>query len=405
MWLILLYISTMDPILNPYAPGAGTPPPELAGRSEVRSMAHIAIERTKIGRPSKSLLMVGLRGVGKTVLLDRIREDAEETGIATLRIEAPEGRSLPSVLAPQLRTALLKLSRRAAAKELAERALRGLAGFVSALKMKYQDIEVGLDFDSEPGLADNGDLEVDLQALLEVVGDAAKADGTCVGIFIDEIQYVKEYELAALITALHRTSQRQLPVIMLGAGLPQVRGRMGKAKSYAERLFEFPEIGPLSDADARLAISKPAAAEEVEIEAAALDAIVHQTRCYPYFLQEWGKHVWDVAERSPITAADVEMASQQTVATLDGSFFLVRFDRLTPSEKKYVRAMAALGAGPHRSGDIANELTRQVSSLAPTRNQLISKGMIWSPSHGDTAFTVPMFDEFMLRIMPGNDWR
>lgn len=395
----------MDPIRNPYAPGAGTPPPELAGRGEVRSMAHIALERTKIGRPSKSLLMVGLRGVGKTVLLDRIREDAEETGISTLRIEAPEGRSLPSVLAPQLRIALLKLSHRAAAKELAQRALRGLAGFVGALKVKYQDIEVGLDFDSEPGLADNGDLEVDLQALLEVVGDAAKADGTCVGIFIDEIQYVKEDELAALITALHRTSQRQLPVIMLGAGLPQVRGRMGKAKSYAERLFEFPEIGPLSDADARLAISKPAAAEEVEIEAAALDAIVHQTRCYPYFLQEWGKHIWDVAERSPITAADVEMASRQTVATLDGSFFLVRFDRLTPSEKKYVRAMAALGAGPHRSGDIANELNRQVSSLAPTRNQLIAKGMIWSPSHGDTAFTVPMFDEFMLRIMPGNDWR
>ena len=368
-------------------------------------MAHIALERTKIGRPSKSLLMVGLRGVGKTVLLDRIREDAEETGISTLRIEAPEGRSLPSVLAPQLRIALLKLSHQAAAKELAQRALRGLAGFVGALKVKYQDIEVGLDFDSEPGLADNGDLEVDLQALLEVVGDAAKADGTCVGIFIDEIQYVKEDELAALITALHRTAQRQLPVIMLGAGLPQVRGRMGKAKSYAERLFEFPEIGPLSDADARLAISKPAAAEEVEIEAAALDAIVHQTRCYPYFLQEWGKHIWDVADRSPITATDVEMASRQTVATLDGSFFLVRFDRLTPSEKKYVRAMAALGAGPHRSGDIANELNRQVSSLAPTRNQLIAKGMIWSPSHGDTAFTVPMFDEFMLRIMPGNDWR
>ena len=347
--------------------------------------------------------MVGLRGVGKTVLLNRIREDAEERGISALRIEAPEGRSLPSVLAPQLRIALLKLSNREAAKQLAQRALRGLAGFVSALKVKYQDIEVSLDFDSEPGLADNGDLEIDLQALLEVVGEAAKADGTCVGIFIDEIQYVKEDELAALITALHWTSQRQLPVVMLGAGLPQVRGRMGKAKSYAERLFEFPEIGPLSDADARLAIAKPAAAEEVEIETAALDAIVHQTRCYPYFLQEWGKHIWDVAEKSPITAADVEMASRQAVATLDGSFFLVRFDRLTPSEKKYVRAMAELGAGPHRSGDIANELNRQVSSLAPTRNQLIAKGMIWSPSHGDTAFTVPMFDEFMLRIMPGND--
>ena len=395
----------MDPIRNPYAPGAGTPPPELAGRDDLLKTANIALERTKIGRPSKSLLMVGLRGVGKTVLLDRIRQDAEERGIYTLRIEAPEGRSLPSILAPQLRIALLKLSNREAAKQLAQRALRGLAGFVKALKVKYQDIEVGLDFDSEPGLADNGDLEIDLQDLLEVIGEAARADGTCVGIFVDELQYVKEDELAALITALHRTSQRQLPVIMLGAGLPQVRGRMGKAKSYAERLFEFPEIGPLSDEDARLAIAKPAADEGVEIEAPALDAIVHQTRCYPYFLQEWGKHVWDVSKESPITFADVEIASKQAVAALDGSFFLVRFDRLTPSEKKYVRAMASLGAGPHRSGDIANELKRQVSSLAPTRNQLIAKGMIWSPSHGDTAFTVPMFNEFMLRIMPGDDWQ
>ena len=395
----------MDPIRNPYAPGAGTPPPELAGRDEIRYTAHIALERTRIGRPSKSLLMVGLRGVGKTVLLDRIREDAEAKGICALRIEAPEGRSLPSILAPQLRIALLKLSNREAAKHLAQRALRGLAGFVGALKVKYQDIEVGLDLDPEPGLADNGDLEIDLQELLEAVGEAARADGTCVGLFVDELQYVKENELAALITALHRTSQRRLPVVMLGAGLPQIRGRMGKAKSYAERLFEFPEIGPLSDEDARLAIAKPASDEGVEIESAALDAIVNQTQCYPYFLQEWGKHVWDVAERSPITSSNVEIASKQIVATLDESFFSVRFDRLTPSEKRYVRAMAELGAGPHRSGDIASELKRQVSSLAPTRNQLINKGMIWSPSHGDTAFTVPMFDEFMLRIMPGNDWR
>ena len=395
----------MDPIRNPYAPGAGTPPPELAGRDEIRYTAHIALERTRIGRPSKSLLMIGLRGVGKTVLLDRIREDAEARGIRALRIEAPEGRSLPSILAPQLRITLLKLSNSEAAKDLAQRALRGLAGFAGALKVKYQDIEVGLDLDPEPGLADNGDLEIDLQELLEAVGEAARADGTCVGLFVDELQYVKEDELAALITALHRTSQRRLPVVMLGAGLPQIRGRMGKAKSYAERLFEFPEIGPLSDEDARLAIAKPASDEGVEIESAALDAIVNQTQCYPYFLQEWGKHVWDVAERSPITSSNVEIASKQIVATLDESFFSVRFDRLTPSEKRYLRAMAELGAGPHRSGDIASELKRQVSSLAPTRNQLINKGMIWSPSHGDTAFTVPMFDEFMLRIMPGNDWR
>ena len=395
----------MDPISNSYAPGAGTPPPELAGRDVIRENARMAIARIILGRPSKSILMVGLRGVGKTVLLDRIRQEAEARGVVALRIEAPENRSLPATLAPQLRTALLKLSNREAAKQLANRALRGLAGFVRALKVKYQDIEVGLDFDAEPGLADDGDLESDLQELFQAVGAAAKEAKTCVALFVDELQYVKEDELAALITALHRTSQQQLPVVMLGAGLPQVRGRMGKAKSYAERLFEFPEIGPLTPEDARLAIAKPANDQGVEIEADALDAIISQTQCYPYFLQEWGKHVWDVAEVTPITTSNVEVASEHAISALDESFFLVRLDRLTPSERRYVRAMAQLGAGPHRSGDIANELDRAVSSLAPTRSQLINKGMIWSPRHGDTAFTVPMFDDFMLRIMPEDDWR
>ncbi len=395
----------MDPIRNPYAPGAGTQPPELAGRDEFREAARIGLERTRLGRSAKSLLMVGLRGVGKTVLLDIIREEAEASGIYTIRIEAPENRSLPSILAPQLRVALLKLSNREAAKRLAQRALSALAGFVGALKVKYHDIEVGIDFEPEPGLADNGDLETDLAELFEAVGAAAKADAACLALFVDEIQYVKEDELAALITALHRISQRRLPVVMFGAGLPQVRGRMGKAKSYAERLFELPEIGALSVEDAKLAIAKPANDEGVEIEPLALDTIVSQARCYPYFLQEWGKHVWDVAEGSPITVSNIEVASRQVVAALDESFFLVRFDRLTPSEKRYVRAMAQLGAGPHRSGDIAHELGRHVSSLAPIRNQLISKGMIWSPSHGDTGFTVPMFDEFMVRIIPGDEWR
>lgn len=394
----------MDPIRNPYAPGAGTQPPELAGRHEVRETARVALERTRIGRPSKSVMMVGLRGVGKTVLLDRIREDAEVNGIHALRIEAPEGRSLPASLAPQLRLALLKLSNREAAKQMAQRALRGLAGFAGALKVKFQDIEVGLDLDPEPGLADTGDLESDLQDLLEVVGNTAKADGICLTLFVDELQYVKEDELAALIMALHRISQRRLPVTMVGAGLPQIRSRVGRAKSYAERLFEFTEIGSLSPEDARLAIAKPAKDEGVEIESDALDAIVDQTQGHPYFLQEWGKHVWDVAEGSPITVATVEVASHQTIAELDESFFRVRFDRLTPAEKRYLRAMAQLGAGPHRSGDIADVLGRRVTSLAPTRSQLINKGMVWSPSHGDTAFTVPMFDEFMRRIMPGDEW-
>mgnify|MGYP001187660996 CR=1 FL=1 len=395
----------MDPIINPYAPGAGTPPPELAGRDALLESVRIAIERARRGLPAKSVLMVGLRGVGKTVLLDRMRDEAEAAGVHTVRIEAPERRSLPALLAPQLRQALLRLSRNEQARDLAQRALRALAGFVGALKVKYEDIEVGLDFDPEPGLADNGDLEHDLQALLETVGAAAAQAGTALVMFVDELQYVKEDELAALITALHRCAQRRLPVALVGAGLPQLRGQMGEAKSYAERLFDFPEVGPLSPEAATLAIAKPALDQGVAFEAAAVDRIVAETRGYPYFLQEWGKHAWDAAAASPITLDDVRAASASALAALDESFFRVRFDRLTPTEKRYLRAMADLGPGPHRSGDVADRLGRKVTSLAPTRNQLIAKGMIWSPSHGDTAFTVPLFDAFMKRIMPGDDWR
>jgi hypothetical protein len=377
----------------------------LAGRNALREEVRIAIERTRGGKPAKSILMVGLRGVGKTVLLDRIAEDAENRGILTLRIEAPEKRSLPALLAPQLRKALLKLSLNEKGKDLAQRALRGLAGFVKALKFKFQDLEVGLDYEPELGLADNGDLDHDLVALMEVVGEAAQAAGTAIILFIDELQYVKEAELSALITALHRCIQRRLPVLLVGAGLPQLRGRMGEAKSYSERLFDFPEIGPLNPVAATEAISKPAMENQVTFDPEALEEIVQKTEGYPYFLQEWGKHAWEMAQSSPIHKSDVDQATASVIAALDESFFLVRFDRLTPTEKKYLRAMAELGPGPHRSGDIAAQLKRDVTSLAPTRGQLIRKGMIWSPSHGDTAFTVPLFDQFMHRIMPGDDWR
>lgn len=395
----------MDPIANPFAPGAGTPPPELAGRDELREAVRVAAERVRRGLPSKSLLLVGLRGVGKTVLLDRMRDDMEAAGIQTVRIEAHENRSLPALLAPQLRQALLRLSRNEQARDLGHRALRALAGFARALKLKYQDIEVGIDFDPEPGLADNGDLEHDLQALLEVVGQAARKAQTALVMFIDELQYVEEAQLAALITALHRTGQRKLPVMLVGAGLPQLRGRMGNAKSYAERLFDFPEVGALVEQAAKQAIARPLEQLDVRIDAPALDRILRDTHGYPYFLQEWGKHVWDVADASPIELVDVTVATGEALAGLDESFFRVRFDRLTPSEKKYLRAMAELGPGPHRSGDVAEMLGRKVTALGPTRNQLIAKGVIWSPSHGDTAFTVPLFDEFMKRIMPGDDWR
>jgi AAA ATPase domain len=395
----------MDPVRNPYAPGAGSPPPELAGRSVIRQDVSVRLQRLRLGRQAKSVMLVGLRGVGKTVLLDQMRKDAESAGIQTVRTEAPENRSLPALLAPSLRLALIHLSKKEAAKEKAIRGLRALAGFASKLKITYGDIEVALDYPPEPGLADNGDLEGDLTALLQQVGVAAKAAETALAIFIDELQYVDEPQMAALISALHRCSQEQLPVTVLGAGLPQLRGRMGEAKSYAERLFDFPEIGPLSAKDAAEAIVRPAQHEGAEISPSAVQLIIEKTQGYPYFLQEWGKHTWDIAPSSPIQEQDVTNASDEAIAALDESFFLVRFDRLTPTEKKYLRAMADLGPGPHRSGDIAEKLGRGVSSLGPTRAGLIGKGMIWSPTHGDTAFTVPLFDKFMKRIMPGSDWK
>lgn len=395
----------MDPIRNPFAPGAGTPPPELAGRDELRATLRTALERARIGRPAKSAMLVGLRGVGKTVLLDRVREDAEAAGIHTVRIEAPEGRSLPALLAPQVRIALLRLSQIDRARHFAVRGLRALAGFAKMLKVSYQDIEVGFDYDPEPGLADNGDLEHDLQALFEQIGLAAQAAGTALAIFIDELQYVTEPELAVLITAIHRTEQRRLPVVLVGAGLPQLRGQMGNAKSYAERLFDFPTVGPLGTEAARLAIEKPLKDEKVSITAAAMDRILQVTHGYAYFLQEWGSHTWLAAAQSPIGVEVVEHASITAIAALDESFFRVRFDRLTPKEKKYLRAMAELGPGPHRSGDIAGCFDAAVSSLAPTRSSLITKGMVWSPNHGDTAFTVPMFDDFMKRALPDAEWR
>lgn len=395
----------MNPLNDPFAPGAGTQPPDLVGREQILESALVALQRARQGRPAKSAILVGLRGVGKTVLLDRIRHEAEAHGIHTIRLETPENRSLPALLAPQLRQALLRLSQVESAKDLAIRGLRALAGFANKLKVKYGDIEVGIDYEPEPGLADNGDLEHDLQALIEQAGRAAKAAGTALALFIDELQYVPEEQLAALITALHRVSQQQLPVVMLGAGLPQLRGQMGDAKSYAERLFDFPFIGPLPPEGARLAIARPLASENTQIEDDALDEIVHLTRGYPYFLQTWGQQAWLAAPHSPITVHDVQHATALAIASLDEGFFRVRFDRCTPKERRYLRAMAELGEGPHRSGDIADCLGVKVSSLAPTRSTLIAKGMVWSPGHGDTAFTVPMFDAFMQRIIPGDDWR
>ena len=344
-------------------------------------------------------MLIGLRGVGKTVLLTRISQESEARGFIVVNIEAPERRSLPALLIPSLRAALLRLDRIAAAGDLAKKALRSLGGFVGAMKVKYQDIEFGVDLGEEPGTADSGDLEHDLIDLLLAVGRAAREKSTAVVFFIDELQYVEEEQFAALITALHKCAQYQLPIALIGAGLPQLVGNAGRAKSYAERLFEYPEIGPLKDAEARRALVAPAAKLGVNFEEDALDEILAQTKAYPYFIQEWGKHSWQCAAHSPITKADAIAATDLAIAELDASFFRVRFDRLTPSEKKYLRAMAELGPGPHRSGDIAHLLAREVTNVAPTRSSLIKKGMIYSPSHGDNSFTVPLFDGYMQRVM------
>jgi hypothetical protein len=390
----------MDPRTNPYAPGAGAPPPELAGRDTIIENASIALHRIRSGLVARSLMLIGLRGVGKTVLLNRIRNDAEAEGCATMLLEAPERRSLPALLAPGLRAALLRLDRVAAGGERVRRALRALGGFVQAMKVKYEDIEFGIDLGVEHGVADTGDLDADLSALLQAVGEAARERKTLLAMFVDELQYVAEPQLAALISALHRCAQLQLPVTLIGAGLPQLPGQLGEAKSYAERLFEFVEVGALPDDAARQAIIAPASRAGVAFTAAALDEILRQTGGYPYFLQEWGKHAWDCADASPITIDDVRRASERAIAELDMSFFRVRFDRLAPSEKRYLRAMAELGPGPHRSGDIAQAMGREVQTVAPIRAKLIDKGMIYSPSHGDTSFTVPLFDGYMRRVMP-----
>lgn len=389
----------MDARRNPFAPGAGTPPPELAGRSALLERNAVAIDRIRMGRAARPSILYGLRGVGKTVLLSTMRDRAEGEGMTIVAIEAPENRSLPGILVPALRAALLRLDRLKQASAGVKRALQALAGFAK-LKVKYDDLEVALDFEPEPGLADSGDLEADLADLIVTVGEAAKERKSAVVLVIDELQYVPEEQLAALISALHRASQKQLPVTMLAAGLPQLLGQMGRAKSYAERLFEFVAVGPLDAPAARDAIRLPIEREEESVEDAALIAILEQTQGYPYFLQEWGKHSWDCADASPITAADVAAATESALAELDASFFRVRFDRLTPAEKRYLRAMASLGPGPHRSGDIAQAMGGKVTTLAPTRNSLIAKGMLYSPAHGDTAFTVPLFDAYMKRVMP-----
>ena len=390
----------MDETDNPYAPGAGTKPPELAGRAEVLKNARTAIVRVQKGRSFKSFIFIGLRGVGKTVLLNEVRRIAEELGCKTIQVEAHDRKSLAELLTPELRRLLISLNGMAKATDATRRALRVFRSFVGSMKLKVGDVDVGINLPPEQGSADSGDLEADLPALFLAVGEAAKSRNATILLAIDELQYLNDTELSALIMAIHQISQRALPVLVVGAGLPQLVGQMGNSKSYSERLFEFPKIGELKADDARAALEEPAAKEGAKYTPQALNAIIEVTEGYPYFLQEWGYHAWNAAEKSPINEADARSATDAATASLDASFFRMRLDRLTPRERDYLRAMSELGPGPHRSGDIADMLGVQVESVAPLRSNLIRKGMIFSPQHGDTAFTVPLFDQYMKRAIP-----
>lgn len=385
----------MDEGLNPYRPGAGTSPPALLGRDALIHHFGVTVRRTLQGKPGKSVMPIGLRGVGKTVLLNRFTEIAQMEGLSVGFIEAPESGDFRYLLAALLRKILLGLDKPGVGEKVL-RALRVLKTFAAQLP---DGTKLSIDVDALVGHADSGVLADDITDLLIAAGEAAQARQTGLLIAIDEVQYLSDEELAALITAIHRTTQLDLPVMLVGAGLPQLPGLAGDAKSYAERLFEFPEIGSLTDDDARAAIVIPANDQGVEFTDEALALILDTTHGYPYFLQEWGYHIWNAADRSPITGDDVRRVQPAVVAHLDKNFFLVRFDRLTPKEKIYLRAMAELGAGPHRSGDIATKLQVRVESVAPRRSGLIGKGMIFSPAHGDTAFTVPLFDEFLRRAI------
>jgi hypothetical protein len=390
----------MDPMQNPFSPGAGSPPPELAGRGPLLEQARVTLGRVKAGRPERSFLLVGLRGVGKTVLLNKVRELANGFDYRAILIEAHEGKPLASLLLPALRQVLISLDHMAQISQKAKRGLRVLKSFFDGLKLKYHDIEIGIDVDPETGIADSGSLEADLAEVFVAVGEAAADRHTAVALIIDEMQYLDEEELSALIMAMHQISQRQLPVVLVGAGLPQLIALAGRSKSYAERLFQFPEVGALQPIDAAEAVQEPVQEQGVRFTEAALQEIIVQTKGYPYFLQEWGYQSWNLATSSPIGIEVIHQATRESMRRLDANFFRVRFDRLTPREKDYLRALADLGDTAQRSGEIAERLKVKVQSIAPVRNGLIKKGMIYSPAHGDTAFTVPLFSDFMKRIMP-----
>jgi hypothetical protein len=386
----------MDPRSNPYTPNAGARPPALVGRDDELQSFEVLLDRLGHGYAEQSLLITGLRGVGKTVLLGAFEERARLAGWITVETEITKSSEFGPRMAQLVRRALLQVSPPERWRDKAKRAAGILKSF-SITVTTEGSITGSLDVDPLQGVGDSGDLGEDLSDLLVGLGEAAEEQGSGVVFLVDEVQFLSSVQLEALIAALHKTVQRRLPITLVGAGLPHLPRLAGEAKSYAERLFKFPVIGRLSESEAATALIEPAGEQGVEIDDRAVHTVVVYTEGYPYFLQEYGKILWDYAAASPITALEAVEAQAVVESKLDGSFFRVRVERTSELELRYMRAMAELGPEPQRAGDVADLIGRTSEQLGPTRSRLIEKGLLYTPGYGLASFTVPQFDRFLRR--------
>lgn len=388
----------MDRARNPYTPNAGAPPRFLAGRRAEVEDFRILLRRLGTGYTEQSLVVTGLRGVGKTVLLGEYQKIAAEENWVAVDAEVSKNTPFEPQMTNLARRALLRISPRARWGDRARSAAAVLKSF-SLTVQPDGALAGGLDVDAAPGRADTGNLNDDLADVFEAIGNAAAESGRGVVFLFDEIQFLSNTELEAMIGAVHRTVQRQLPVTFAGAGLPQLPGLAGDAKSYAERLFKFPMIGELDLDAASDALVEPARAEGVTFDLEAVRRILEYTEGYPYFIQEFGRAVWNLAEGPKITGADAESAQTLVEAELDESFFRSRIQRSTAEERRYMRAMAELGPDAQKAADVAEVLGKASEQVAPLRARLISKGLLYTPRYGFAKFTVPQFDRFIRRHM------
>ena len=391
----------MDAEQNPYTPNAGAVPPVIAGREELERRFTVLLARVLKGRSEQSMIVTGLRGVGKTVLLEQFRKIADDGDWVVIdrEINKHEEDDFRRSLATWMQSALLRLSPKERWSERLKTALGVLKSFSFSVDPEGR-MSAGLDVEIQHGFADQGVLQQDVTDLFVAVGEAAKEHEKGIILLLDEIQFLAPAQLEALIAALHKTTQRALPVTMVGAGLPQIPELAGDAKSYAERLFVFPQIGNLTPEQARVALEEPANEEGVRWTAPALDLAIAETEGYPYFLQELGYASWLVAHDGVITDEDVLHALPFYQDKLDSSFFRVRLDRATELQRAYLRVMAEMGSGPQKAADVAANMGRTSSQVAPSRAELVNMGLLYTPQHGYAAFTVPQFDRFMKRAMP-----